>query len=41
MGFHQMFEQVPLKPTYNNDSTGKLPGELWVLRFLFEPFYLS
>jgi phosphatidylserine decarboxylase len=23
MGFHQMFEQVPLKPPYNNDPTGK------------------
>ncbi len=23
MGFHQMFEQVPTKPPYNNDPTGK------------------
>jgi phosphatidylserine decarboxylase len=23
MGFHQMFEQVPAKPPYNNDPTGK------------------
>lgn len=23
MGFHQMFEQVPFKPPYNNDPTGK------------------
>ncbi|KAG9032303.1 hypothetical protein FRB95_001624 [Tulasnella sp. JGI-2019a] len=22
MGFHQMFEQVPTKPPYNNDPTG-------------------
>lgn len=23
MGFHQMFEQVPSKPPYNDDPTGK------------------
>jgi phosphatidylserine decarboxylase len=23
MGFHQMFQQVPLKPPYNNDPAGK------------------
>ena len=23
MGFHQMFEQVPTKPPYNKDPTGK------------------
>lgn len=23
MGFHQMFEQVPTKPPYDNDPTGK------------------
>lgn len=28
MGFHEMFEQVPTKPPYDKDPTGK--PQVWV-----------
>ena len=31
MGFHQMFEQVPFKPPYNNDPTGKPQVLLFII----------
>lgn len=33
MGFHEMFEQVPHKPPYNNDPTGKCQVSHFILFF--------